>query len=118
MCGIAGIYAPNARLEPSAVAPMLASMAHRGPDDRGVQVLSQGELIFGHLRLSILDLSPLGHQPMSTPDGKVWIVYNGEIYNFRDIRAELPIAQHAAGVGHENTGLAGDVGSQVPRMLG
>jgi asparagine synthase (glutamine-hydrolysing) len=89
MCGIAGIYAPNARLEPSAVAPMLASMAHRGPDDRGVQVLSQGELIFGHLRLSILDLSPLGHQPMSTPDGKVWIVYNGEIYNFRDIRAEL-----------------------------
>jgi asparagine synthase (glutamine-hydrolysing) len=68
---------------------MLASMAHRGPDDRGVQVLSQGELVFGHLRLSILDLSPLGHQPMSTPDGKVWIVYNGEIYNFREIRAEL-----------------------------
>jgi asparagine synthase (glutamine-hydrolysing) len=89
MCGIAGVYAPHARLETTAVDAMLASMAHRGPDDRGVEVLSQGELVFGHLRLSILDLSPLGHQPMTTPDRKTWIVYNGEIYNFREIRAEL-----------------------------
>jgi len=89
MCGIAGIYAPKARLDAEVVAPMLASMAHRGPDDRGVQVLSGGELIFGHLRLSILDLSPQGHQPMATTDGMIWIVYNGEVYNFREIRGEL-----------------------------
>jgi len=89
MCGIAGIYAPHARLEPSTVDLMLTAMAHRGPDDRGTEVLSNGELIFGHLRLSILDLSPLGHQPMAGPDRKTWIVYNGEIYNFREIRTEL-----------------------------
>jgi len=89
MCGMAGVYAPRTRLEAELVAPMLASMAHRGPDDSGIQVLAGGELVFGHLRLSILDLSELGHQPMTTPDGKTWIVYNGEIYNFREIRSEL-----------------------------
>ena len=68
---------------------MLDSMAHRGPDDRGVQMLADSRLVLGHLRLSILDLSPLGHQPMATPDGSAWIVFNGEIYNFREIRAEL-----------------------------
>ena len=89
MCGIAGVYAPQVRLDAEVVEPMLTAMAHRGPDDRGTQLLSGGELVFGHLRLSILDLSAQGHQPMATPDGKAWIVYNGEIYNFREIRAEL-----------------------------
>lgn len=89
MCGIAGVYAPRTRLESEVVRPMLSAMAHRGPDDRGVQVLSGGELVLGHLRLSILDLSAQGHQPMATPDGKVWIVYNGEIYNFREIKSAL-----------------------------
>ena len=64
-------------------------MAHRGPDDRGVEVLANQALVFGHLRLSILDLSPLGHQPMATPDRRTWIVYNGEVYNFREVRREL-----------------------------
>ena len=89
MCGIAGIYAPENRLDADAVRPMLTAMAHRGPDDLGTQVLSGGKLVFGHLRLSILDLSAQGHQPMATPDGKAWIVYNGEVYNFREIRSEL-----------------------------
>ncbi|HUJ52603.1 MAG TPA: asparagine synthase (glutamine-hydrolyzing) [Steroidobacteraceae bacterium] len=89
MCGIAGVYAPQNRLNADLVIPMLASMAHRGPDDRGVQVLSEGELVLGHLRLSILDLSAQGHQPMSTPDGSISIVYNGEVYNFREIRSQL-----------------------------
>ncbi len=62
---------------------MLEVMAHRGPDDTGTQSLANGSLIFGHLRLSILDLSPLGHQPMSTIDQKAWITYNGEVYNFQ-----------------------------------
>jgi asparagine synthase (glutamine-hydrolysing) len=68
---------------------MITAMAHRGPDDRGMEVLANQALVFGHLRLSILDLSPLGHQPMATPDGRTWIVYNGEVYNFREIRGEL-----------------------------
>jgi asparagine synthase (glutamine-hydrolysing) len=68
---------------------MITSMAHRGPDDRGMEVLANQALVFGHLRLSILDLSPLGHQPMATPDRRTWIVYNGEVYNFREIRGEL-----------------------------
>ena len=73
----------------TAVSTMLDSMAHRGPDDSGQQTLVNGSLILGHLRLSILDLSPLGHQPMALPDQKTWLVYNGEIYNFREIRQEL-----------------------------
>jgi asparagine synthase (glutamine-hydrolysing) len=89
MCGIAGIYAPGRRPSTDALGTMLSSMAHRGPDDRGTQVLAGGELLFGHLRLSILDLSPLGHQPMMLVDGKTWITYNGEVYNFREIREEL-----------------------------
>jgi asparagine synthase (glutamine-hydrolysing) len=89
MCGIAGLYAPGARPDARAIDLMLTSMAHRGPDDRGVQVLEDGHLVFGHLRLAILDLSPLGHQPMAAPDGRTWIVYNGEIYNFKEIRAQL-----------------------------
>jgi asparagine synthase (glutamine-hydrolysing) len=89
MCGIAGLYEPLGCLEPSLVAPMLTAMAHRGPDDRGVQMLARDTLVFGHLRLSILDLSPQGHQPMATADQKIWIVYNGEIYNFKEIRSEL-----------------------------
>src|ERR1700719_1215902 len=89
MCGIAGIYAPGRVLSAAAVEPMLASIAHRGPDDRGIEMLAGQALVFGHLRLSILDLSPLGHQPMATPDRRTWIVYNGEVYNFREIRQEL-----------------------------
>lgn len=89
MCGLAGVYAPGRRLAAEAVRVMLDSMRHRGPDDRGTRVLADGALVFGHLRLSILDLSPLGHQPMASPDGAMWVVYNGEIYNFKEIRATL-----------------------------
>lgn len=89
MCGIAGIYAPGRVLSGDAVEPLMASMAHRGPDDRGIELLAGRALAFGHLRLSILDLSPLGHQPMATADRRTWIVYNGEVYNFRELRREL-----------------------------
>jgi asparagine synthase (glutamine-hydrolysing) len=89
MCGIAGVYAPGSRLTGAAVDPMLDAMQHRGPDDRGMQVLAGGQLVLGHLRLSIIDLSPLGHQPMPDGDRSAWIVFNGEIYNYREIRAEL-----------------------------
>lgn len=89
MCGIAGIYSPKGQASDIALSVMLNSMAHRGPDDSGRQTLVNGSLILGHLRLSILDLSPLGHQPMSLPNQANWLVYNGEIYNFREIRKEL-----------------------------
>jgi asparagine synthase (glutamine-hydrolysing) len=89
MCGIAGIFAPGRSVDPNAVRAMTDAIAHRGPDDSGLEVLSNGELVLGHRRLSILDLSPLGHQPMAHPSGKAWIVFNGEIYNFKEIRADL-----------------------------
>jgi asparagine synthase (glutamine-hydrolysing) len=89
MCGIAGTYSPDRPLAGAAVGTMLDVMAHRGPDDRGTEVLAGGALVLGHLRLSILDLSPLGHQPMASADRTAWIVYNGEVYNFREVRSEL-----------------------------
>ena len=64
-------------------------MAHRGPDDAGVYLTPDGRLGLGHRRLSILDLSSLGHQPMVSPEGRYWIVFNGEIYNFRELRKDL-----------------------------
>lgn len=91
MCGIAGSYAySTARVDPPDEAVglrMLATLEHRGPDDGGL--LLSDRLCLGHRRLSILDLSPLGHQPMSDESGRCWLAFNGEIYNFRELRAEL-----------------------------
>jgi asparagine synthase (glutamine-hydrolysing) len=86
MCGIGGCWGG---FEDDLVDRMNAVMAHRGPDDGGVFVDRGRGLALGHRRLSILDLSERGHQPMATPDGRLVIVYNGEIYNFRELRAEL-----------------------------
>jgi asparagine synthase (glutamine-hydrolysing) len=66
---------------------MMDTIVHRGPDDAGVHL--DGTLGLGFRRLAILDLSPAGHQPMSDPAGRVWVAFNGEIYNFRALRAEL-----------------------------
>src|SRR6185369_17840705 len=85
MCGIAGTVGI---VDESRVARMTAVLAHRGPDDHDVRFFPEG-VGFGHRRLSILDLSPLGRQPMSSPDGNLWIVFNGETYNFPDLRKEL-----------------------------
>ena len=71
------------------VEPMQIRLKHRGPDDRGLFTSNPGRCALAHTRLSILDLSPAGHQPMSTPDGRYWIVFNGEIYNYRELRQEL-----------------------------
>jgi asparagine synthase (glutamine-hydrolysing) len=91
MCGIAGRFgrAPAAAM----VERMTESLRHRGPDDGGVENLrdqsgvSSGE--FGNRRLAILDLSSAGHQPMYSVDRKLCITYNGEIFNFREIRSRL-----------------------------
>jgi len=63
---------------------MIATLRHRGPDDEGVW--SDGRAGLAHARLSIIDPSPAGHQPMASADATVWISYNGEVYNFADIR--------------------------------
>lgn len=89
MCGICGaVYAdPSRRVPEGLVEGMSASLRHRGPDDSGI-FLEPGSG-FGHRRLSIIDLSPSGRQPMSNEDGSVVIVFNGEIYNFRELRDRL-----------------------------
>ncbi|MFP4434009.1 MAG: asparagine synthase (glutamine-hydrolyzing) [Phycisphaerae bacterium] len=89
MCGIAGIVSGRSDVERDVVLAMRDTLSHRGPDDAGVWISPDGRVGLGHRRLSILDLSPRGHQPMSDLAGEVWIVYNGEVYNFRRLREEL-----------------------------
>jgi asparagine synthase (glutamine-hydrolysing) len=88
MCGIAGIvyYDQDRAVDPALIENMARAMVHRGPDDGGVYV--DGHVGLGHRRLSIIDLAG-GHQPMSNKDETVWIVFNGEIYNYRELREEL-----------------------------
>src|SRR5262245_9732698 len=91
MCGIIGIFAtePGHLDLRSTVQQASLKLSHRGPDDRGIFASSDGRCVLAHARLSILDLSPAGHQPMSTPDGRYWITFNGEIYNYRELRQKL-----------------------------
>lgn len=94
MCGIVGIIARSAALKPELLRDATESLAHRGPDDSGTVTLRVSnpvptEIGLGHRRLSILDLSPLGHQPMHDPQTGNWVVFNGEIYNFREVRRKL-----------------------------
>ena len=92
MCGICGVMSlrppgpDGPRITETAVSRMRDAMRHRGPDDEGVYVADGIGL--GHRRLSIIDLAG-GHQPMANPDESVWITYNGEVYNFQELRAEL-----------------------------
>ena len=94
MCGIIGIASKSSRPEEkSCLERAVDSMAMRGPDDKGICSLydhsSKTAGLWGHRRLSILDISSAGHQPMSIDDGKITIVHNGEIYNYRQLRQEL-----------------------------
>jgi len=103
MCGICGIISyDGVPVREELVRKMCQAFACRGPDDEGVytfdQRIGQGEKIsigIGHKRLSIIDLSASGHQPMSNEDGSIWITYNGEIYNFKEQRIELQRKGHA-----------------------
>ena len=89
MCGICGIIGPGA--DPATIERMNRSLAHRGPDGEGVY---QGEgVMLGHRRLSIIDLAT-GEQPMTNEDRTIWVVFNGEIYNFQDLRRELQERGH------------------------
>jgi asparagine synthase (glutamine-hydrolysing) len=88
MCGICGklMFDREAEVSPRVLKKMADAIQHRGPDDEGFY--SSGPIGLGFRRLSIIDLS-LGHQPLSNEDGTVWIVFNGEIYNFQELREEL-----------------------------
>jgi len=118
MCAIAGLYQASGRpVDAEVLARMVQIQAHRGPDGEGYVLIdptgkgkpvelrgpltpspgtprSRYSIGFGHRRLAILDLSPLGHQPMRTHDGGCWVVYNGEIYNYVELRAELQAKGH------------------------
>ena len=91
MCGIAGLVCARSDHHPDEHAPVVAKMCelqrHRGPDEEGVTCL--GRACLGSNRLSIIDLSQAGRMPMSDADGDWWIVYNGEIYNYRGLRGQL-----------------------------
>ncbi len=93
MCGIAGLFETRqARCpDPGQLAAMAAALAHRGPDDEGIQVGSHWGLV--NRRLSVIGVES-GHQPLSNEDGTVWVVFNGEIYNHRELRAELQVRGH------------------------
>ncbi len=120
MCGIAGIYSRKEKAETGWISSMNDVLRHRGPDDEGFLAVDtenkvlrhlvgreskvegtnidavriSANLLLGHRRLSILDPSPLGHQPMSSNDGSLWIVFNGEIYNYIELRDELRTMGH------------------------
>lgn len=88
MCGIAGIIALTA-VNRRAVGAMTDRLAHRGPDDAGLWAAEDGRVVLGHRRLSILDTSARGHQPMTDAEGGIVATFNGEIYNYREIAARL-----------------------------
>jgi len=126
MCGIVGILTiaggSRERLECQAAA-MADSLAHRGPDDHGIWTDPEAGVALAHRRLSIVDLSQTGHQPMVSADGRFVIVFNGEIYNFRDLQPEL----EARGIrfrGHSDTEVileaiaALGVAATVKRLIG
>ena len=91
MCGIAGYYLLNGKADTGLVRHMCDQIIHRGPDDAGYHV--DGGCAIGMRRLSIIDLST-GHQPIANEEETVWVVFNGEIYDYQKLRQEL------AGQGH------------------
>ncbi|MFP3949717.1 MAG: asparagine synthase (glutamine-hydrolyzing) [Candidatus Micrarchaeia archaeon] len=92
MCGINGIFAKKKMQLPKIINGMNALLQRRGPDGSGTHV--KGDTALGHTRLSIIDLSDAGRQPMQNEDGTVWVVFNGEIYNFKELRERLEEGGH------------------------
>jgi asparagine synthase (glutamine-hydrolysing) len=106
MCGIAGFVGPVGRAEPELkrmAESMAAALPYRGPDDWGTWADAEAGVALGHRRLSIVDLSPAGHQPMAAHDGSGVISYNGEIYNADELRADLTRQGAGPFRGHSDT---------------
>lgn len=106
MCGIAGMWNPetgsSVDAEQDILTAMLSTIEHRGPDDQGIFVDTMSGVSLGHRRLSIVDLSPLGHQPMSSGSDRYVMVYNGEVYNHDELRKEL-LLRDVVFRGHSDT---------------
>jgi len=94
MCGICGLidFSSNSDIKKKILSDMCAAMKHRGPDDEGIYI--KGGAALGHRRLKIIDLTESGHQPISNENGKLWMAFNGEIYNHKDLRKELENKGH------------------------
>jgi asparagine synthase (glutamine-hydrolysing) len=98
MCGIAGLLHCGSR---EAIVSMTDVQSHRGPDDAGVEWFSTTGSGLGHRRLSIIDLSPAGHQPMANDRGSLFITYNGEVYNYKEVRQDLVAKGHVFRTGSD-----------------
>lgn len=94
MCGILGLYERENFLQIIEFEKMLSALTNRGPDGCRIQVLESKRLLLGHTRLSIIDLSEQGFQPMANENLSIWLVFNGEIYNFKDLRSDLERKGH------------------------
>jgi asparagine synthase (glutamine-hydrolysing) len=94
MCGIAGYFSVKADVQQNVLRSMAESLLHRGPDHQGIWVDNTGKIGFAHARLSILDTSSAGHQPMSSFSGRFVICFNGEIYNHLEMRKKLADSGH------------------------
>ncbi len=96
MCGLTGIFHFQNRstVDEGVLTRMRDTLLHRGPDDSGVYISKNQKLGFGFRRLSIIDLSPTGHQPMTNEDASLWVMLNGEIYNFGELRRDLEKKGH------------------------
>ena len=123
MCGFVGIYYRSGHKQSQHVPGLLGSvLRHRGPDDTGHYQDSHVELLFN--RLAIIDLSESGHQPMSNEDGTIWLVFNGEIYNYIECRAALIVTFDSIEVilgqlpGRERTGRHGQLQLENGALIG
>lgn len=94
MCGIIGYISQSQPIRQSQFDQMRDRLEHRGPDGFGTKICSNGQVALGHRRLSIIDLSQQGHQPMCNETASIWLTYNGEIYNFQSLRSELLASGH------------------------
>lgn len=95
MCGVVGVFdRDGGQVDVALVTRMRDEMNHRGPDDDGLWRRDEGDLVLGHRRLSIVDLSPAGRQPMGNEDGSVQVTFNGEIYNHAELRERLERQGH------------------------
>jgi asparagine synthase (glutamine-hydrolysing) len=95
MCGIVGNASIDGQVSPSLLLQMRDTLRHRGPDDAGTWTSEDGLVGLAHRRLAIIDLSPAGRQPMADASGRLQIVFNGEIYNYQEVRRELEARNHA-----------------------
>jgi len=94
VCGLTGFLETRDAPDVEVLTAMTDALAHRGPDDSGLWLDARAGVALGHTRLAVVDLSPLGHQPMQSDGGRYVIAYNGEVYNFPELRAELERAGH------------------------